>query len=262
MSAVKLCPQCLLRCAFLAAISLCSVGSAFAQAGDLATADLPGRSGAGVAPVDHPPASQPAPAEQPAKKVGYSGLRLRQNPEGVVASGVQPGPLGGDGFKSPSIWRGDLIVSINGQSLDAAGYRRVLKSLTAGDTLRVLYRRGASADPYSAVPQGDLSGEERSIEIILDDAAKWSGTIGQGVSPGHVIAPTQSGEFEDFILNKAQQLGLRTAPGGVDALLAHLSSVQQSLLAPNSLPAVVQAFQRPLSLDRVEVGPGVTDGDR
>jgi hypothetical protein len=38
----------------------------------------------------------------------------------------------------------------------------------------------------------------------------------------------------------------------VDALLANLSSLQQKILAPDSLPAVVRAFQRPLSLDRVE----------
>ena len=165
---------------------------------------------------------------------------------------VQPGPFAGDGFKSSSIWRGDLLVSMNDQSLDAAGYTQLLKSLAAGSKLRVVYRRGSGTDPYAAVPHGDPEGEKRTVEIVLDDAAKWTGTIGQGLPARRVIPPTQSGEFEDLILTKAQELGLRSAPGGVDALLENLSLLQQRILAPDSLPAVVQAFQRPLSLDRVE----------
>jgi hypothetical protein len=241
--ATKLCPESLLQSVFLLTIALGGVGSAFSQTGDPSIAD-PSR-----ADVDK---SQPAPVAESAKKAGYSGLRLRQNPEGVVVVEVQPGPFAGDGFKSSSIWRGDLIVSINGQSLDAAGYTQLLKSLAAGTTLRVVYRRASSADPHSAVPHGDPNGEERAIEIVLDDAAKWSGTLGHGLAPGHVIPPAQPGEFEDLILTKAQELGLRSAVGGVDALLANLSELQQKILALNSLPPVVQAFQRPLSLDRVE----------
>jgi len=166
--------------------------------------------------------------------------------------GVQPGPFSGDGFKSSSIWRGDLIVSMNGQSLDVGGYLQLLRSLAAGDALRVVYRRGENADPYAAVPRGDPKGEERSVEILLDDAAKWRGTIGQGRPPGRAISSAQSGEFEDLILTRAEEFGLRSAPGTLDALLAHQSSLQRRLLDPNSLPAVVQALERPLSLDRVE----------
>jgi hypothetical protein len=204
--------------------------------------------------IERPVTPQAEPARPSGVKPGFSGLGLRQNPEGAVVVRVQPGPFSGDGFKSPSIWRGDLIVSMNGQSLDAAGYAELLKSLAAGDALRVVYRRGSSADPYSAVPHGDPNGEERTIEIVLDDSEKWSGTIGQGLAPGHVIPPAPAGEFEDLVLARAEELGLRGAPGGVDALLASLSEAQQKLLAPNSLPAVVQALQRPLSLDRVEAG--------
>ena len=236
----------------LLAISLGGIGSAFAQPADPHTSDSSGQLEADAPRAVRLVAPEPAPAGESARRPGYSGFGLRQNPEGAVVVGVQPGPFAGDGFKSPSIWRGDLIVSMNGQSLDVAGYTELLKSLAVGDTLRVVYRRGSSADPYSAVPHGDPDGEERTIEIVLDDATKWSGTIGQGLPPGHVIPSAQSGAFEDLILTKAQELGLRSAPGGVDALLANLYSLQQKILVPNSLPAVVQAFQRPLSLDRVE----------
>ena len=122
----------------------------------------------------------PAAAPVPIRKRGYAGLALRQNPEGVVVVAIQPGPFGGDGFKSPSIWRGDLIVSMNGQSLDAVGYYQLLRSTAAGDTVQLIYRRAANADPYAGVPRGDPDGEERSVEIVLDDLARWTGTLGQG----------------------------------------------------------------------------------
>ena len=222
------------------------------HAADPITAGRPSRIAADATRSEQPSAPEHVLTEQPVRRAGYSGLRLRENPEGVVVSGVLPGPLAGDGFQSASIWRGDLIVSINGQALDVAGYRKLLSSLAAGDTLRVVYRRSSNSDPHSALPRGDPGGEEHSIEIVLDDAARWSGTIGQGLSPGHVIGPAKPGEFEDFLLANAEELGLRSAPGGLDPLLAYLSGLQQSLLARNSLPAVVQALQRPLSLDHVE----------
>jgi len=202
--------------------------------------------------VQSPAAPEALPSGRFGKKAAYAGLALRQNVEGVVVAAVQPGPLGGDGFKSASIWRGDLIVSLNGQSLDLAGYIRFMQSLAGGDTLRVVYRRGSNADPYSAVPRGDPDGEERSVEIVLDDAALWRGTIGQGLPAGRLMPPAPPGEFEDLILGKAEELGLWAADGTGAALLPYLASLQERILDPNSLPAVVRALERPLSLDRVE----------
>jgi hypothetical protein len=140
---------------------------------------------------------------------------------------------------------------MNGQSLDAAGYARLVRSLLPGDTLRVVYRRSRNADPEAAVPRGDPSGEERSVEVVLDDAARWRGTLGQGLGPGRVIAPAGAGEFEDLVLRKAEELGLRGSNGGVDALVGRLA-LSRGRLDSNSLPAVVHGLERPLSLDRVE----------
>ena len=222
-----------------------------AQPGELTADARRPIEGYGLRPY-RPATREPPPSEQPAGKAAYAGLGLRQNPEGVVVAGVQPGPFGGDGSKSASIWRGDLIVSMNGQSLDLAGYTRLVRSLAAGETLRIVYRRGANADPYSAIPQGDPNGEERSVAVVLDDAANWRGTLGRGLGSGRVIPPAQAAEFEELILSKAEELGLRSPPGTLDALLAYLASLQQRLLDPNSVPAVVHALERPLSLDRVE----------
>ena len=236
---------------FVAAALLGSAGLAWAQAGDPRGADSRRTiEGYGLRPFR--PAPEPPPSERPAGKAAYAGLGLRQNPEGVVVVGVQPGPFGGDGSRSPSIWRGDLIVSINGQSLDLAGYDRLLRSLAPGDTLQVVYRRGPTADPDAAIPRGDPEGEERSVAVVLDDAAKWRGTLGAGLAAGRSIPSAQAGELEDLILAKAQALGLRVAPAALDTLQAYLATLQRRLLDPNSLPAVVHALERPLSLDRVE----------
>jgi hypothetical protein len=241
-----------LRALIFVAAAIGCVGLACAQAGDPAAID-PRRpvEGYGLRPY-RPAAPEPALPEQPARRAAYAGLGLRQNPEGVVVVGVQPGPFGGDGSKSPSIWRGDLVVSMNGQSLDLAGYNRLVRSLAPGDTLRVVYRRAPNADPDAAVPRGDPNGEEHSVEVVLDDAANWTGTLGRGLGSGRVIAPAQAGELEDLVLSRAEELGLRSPPATLNALLAYLASLQQRLLDPNSVPAVVHTLERPLSLDRVE----------
>jgi hypothetical protein len=66
------------------------------------------------------------------------------------------------------------------------------------------------------------------------------------------VPAAENGQFEDVILAKAAQLGFRSGPDGTDSLLRYFETVQHGLLDPNSLPAVVQALQRPLSIDRVE----------
>jgi hypothetical protein len=227
----------------LAALASPSAADAPAQDGAPQTAQ-PDRTGRG------PPSAVPAP--QPVKRTTYAGLRLRQNPEGVVVIGVTRGPLDGDGFQSPSVWRGDLIESVNGQTLDAEGYRALLKGLAPGDTVRISYRRSAAPDAFAAIPKGDPEGELRSVEIVLDDAGSWTGPIGLGLPAGRAIAAPAQGELEDVLLSEANAVGLRAAPGGLEALLAHLASVQRTLLGPGTLPAVAQALERPLALDAVE----------
>ena len=217
-----------------------------------APAAEPGTAAESDAPHSDRSAETPRASERLVGRTAYAGLALRQNPEGVVVVGVQPGPFGGDGVRSPSIWRGDLIVSMNGQSLDVGGYIGWLRTLAPGDALRVVYRRAVQADPLAAVPRGDRGGEERSVEVVLDDAAKWRGTLGRGLGARKALAPAQAGEFEALLLAKAERLGLREPPAALDAQLAYLATLQRALLDPNSVPAVVHALERPLSLDRTE----------
>lgn len=183
----------------------------------------------------------------------FSGIRLRQNPEGVVIGSVQPGPFGGDGYKSPSVWRGDFVVSINDKPADPAGFPALMKSLKPGDDLKIVYRRSAKADPYAAVPTGDPAGVENSVTVKLENALEWMGTLGEGLG-ARTIADVTDGEFEKQLLTAADDLAIRKEPGGVDAQLAYFAKVQDSMIDPNSVAAVVQAFRRPLSLDAVEAG--------
>jgi hypothetical protein len=223
------------RCVAFALLTLCATAAAHAQ---------PAAAPAQGPAAPHATSASPAPA--------YLGLRLRQSAAGVVVVGVQPGPLGGDGFTSPSIWRGDLVVAMNDAALDAAGYAQLVRSLAAGDRLRIAYRRSRNPDPYAALPAGDPDGEARAVEVVLDDAQRWTGSIGRVLTAGRALAPAMPGDLEAAILDHAGQLSLREPPAGLDAQLAALAALQQRLLDPNALAPAVHALERPLALDRVE----------
>lgn len=228
-----------LRCCLLAALILSGAAAARPQPAD----------GTRVpAEADSTGAAPAASVRKPA----YAGLRLRQSPEGVVVVGVQPGPLAGDGFKSATIWRGDLIAAMNDIASDAAGYMRLIRSLTAGDMLRITYRRSRSPDPFAGLPVGDPEGEARTVDIVLDDADRWTGSIGRGLTAGRAFEPAAAGDLEAPIMTRARALAPADAPDGVDGLVASLAALQRRLLDPNALPLAVQALERPLSLDRVE----------
>jgi len=178
----------------------------------------------------------PPTANRPSRKEGYAGLRLTQSPRGVVVARVLPGPVAGTGDISTTIGPGDLIVSMNGRSLDVAGYVALVRSLAPGETLQIAYR------PKSG-------GDVRTIDVVLDDRARWSGTIGDGLAPGRVVPRPEPGDTEALLLAESDALDLRH---GLDALLAALNTKQDALLAPDTPALVVQALRRPLSFDRAE----------
>ena len=199
----------------------------------------------------HPPDQPPAPvatadlsaspppsptAGHPSRKEGYAGLRLTQSPRGVVVARVLPGPLAGASDTSTTIGQGDLIVSMNGKTLDVAGYVALVRSLVPGDKLQIAYRRKSG-------------GEVHTIDVVLDDRARWSGTVGDGLAPGRIIPSLEPGDAEALLLANSDTLCLRR---GLDTLLEALSAKQDSLLAPDTPAVVIQALRRPLSLDRVE----------
>lgn len=187
----------------------------------------------------------------PAFGQAYSGITVRDNPEGLVVAWVRPGPCNGTGEKSDSVWRHDLIVSVNGQPLDADGFKTLMDSASPGDQIDIVVRRADQVDMNRAVPKGDPGGRELRFTITLADPDDWTGTIGRGLI-GRVIPPAEIGAFEEELLALAAETGILEADGGLNALMASLHRVQQQNLDPNSLSAVVQSFQRPLSVDAVE----------
>lgn len=191
-----------------------------------------------------------------ASETPYAGLSLRDNPEGCVVSRVYAGPLAGDGFKSASLWRGDLIVSVDGRKVDAAGFGALVATHEPGDVLTIVYRRRADAEKHlgDAVPSGDPAGEERTVKLVLESKRDWTGTIGLPPRAGLHLAEAAEGRFEARILAEAEKAGIRAASDGVDALLAHIRRTQDHVLDANSSPLVVNALRRPLSLDALEGG--------
>jgi hypothetical protein len=166
-------------------------------------------------PVPQPipqPVSQPAPtpATEPApqREAGYAGLELRDTSVGAVVSAVQPGPLGGDGIRSATLWRGDLIVSVNGQPASASGWQQLVAALPPGSQVTVVYRRSRTPDPAAAVPVPDAAGDLLSTTFSLDAASRWRGTFGGPRRSSAANPEAQEGEFEREIMGPA-----RTRPG-------------------------------------------------
>jgi hypothetical protein len=201
-----------------------------------------------------PAFAQPADfASQP-----YLGLTVRDGPHGPVVGWVYPGPLGGTGFASESgLQRGDNLVSVNGQAVDAAGFPNLITALRPGDPITIVARRSPQADPQAAVPVGGPRGDEFTVTVTIDTQDNWAGTIKRGLRPGArpgtLDGEPAEGEFEAQILAKAVEAGIRSAPGGPDALLPYLANIQESQPDWHTLPSVAAALRRPLSLDAVDV---------
>ena len=190
--------------------------------------------------------------DRPWDEQPFLGLSVRDTDDGLVVGWVYPGPLGGSGFDSASgVKRGDNLVSINGQTVDAGGFKDLVSSLAVGDEVSLVLRRSADANPDASVPKGGQGGEPFTVTVALGSRDQWSGTIRRGLG-NRTIPDPGKGEFEAMILDRARQVGILDADGGVAKLLDYLIGIQNDNLDPNALPAVVNAFRRPLSVDAVE----------
>ncbi|MBK7404077.1 MAG: hypothetical protein IPJ41_05465 [Phycisphaerales bacterium] len=212
-------------------------------------------------------AAEPPSAVVRAAGEPYVGITLRDTADGVVVGWVYPGPAGGDGFNSSlGLRRGDNLDAVylgGAVSPDqrrpiasAQAFTEFVASLHPGETLSIEARRSPESDPDAAVPKGGPGGDVTIYSITVADRDKWTGTVGRGLGSRTIAAPRE-GEFEAQILSLAGEVGVCTPPGGLDALLPYFARVQDQSLDPNSLPCVVQAFRRPLSVDAVEADVAV-----
>lgn len=205
-------------------------------------------------------AAPPGPDVRPFEEQPYLGLSVRDGPGGSLVVGwVLPGPLGGEGARSQGgLQRDDNIVALDGEARTADGFRAYLRTRRPGDRVRIAWRRSPAANPARAVPAGGEGGEVQELAVVLEARSAWAGTLARGLAPGRTAPVAAEGAHEALVLEAAAALGARAGEeglgGGLDALLARLAAVQQDALDTNSLPAVLQAFARPLSLDAVEAG--------
>lgn len=202
----------------------------------------------------------PGPDARPFEQQPYLGLSVRDGPGGSLVVGwVLPGPLGGEGGTSASgLQRDDNVVALDAEARTAEGFRAYLRTRAPGDSVKLAWRRAPGASPEKAVPTGGEGGEVRELEVRLAARSAWAGTLARGLAAGRSAPVPAAGAHEALVLEVAEALGVRSGEeglgGGLDALLARLAAVQQDALDTNSLPAVLQAFARPLALDGVEQG--------
>ncbi|USO00294.1 MAG: hypothetical protein H6810_06455 [Phycisphaeraceae bacterium] len=190
--------------------------------------------------------------DRPWDQQAYLGLGVRDTDDGLVVGWIYPGPLGGTAFTSAvGVQRGDNLDSLNGQAVDAEGFGEAIEALSPGDEVTMVFRRSPQADMNASVPKGGAGGEPFTIRVALSNKDHWSGTITRGLG-GRTIDDPQEGEFEAAILERAEKVGIVGPNDGVRALIDNLVGVQEDNLDPNALPAVVQTFRRPLSIDAVE----------
>jgi hypothetical protein len=194
----------------------------------------------------------PTAAGQDLRAQAYLGLSVRDTGDGPVVGWIFPGPLGGQSSTSASgIRRGDNLVSVNGQAVDAAGFNAAVGALRPGDAVTLVLRRSPHADPNAAVPTGGPGGDEFTVTATLGSRHEWTGTVGRGAGD-RVFPDPPEGAFEAMILAGAGEHGVLDAEGGLNALRANLRAVQEAGMDPNALDAVVNVFRRPLSIDAQE----------
>ncbi len=185
---------------------------------------------------------------------GYIGLTLRDLPEGqgAIVSWILPGPLSGEGLVSPSFARPDLIVSVNGEPVDAASFERLVRATAPGSSLtiasRAARRRGA------AIPAVlDHDDEIRTTTVTVVDREPWQGSIGRTrrsdvsfrLAPSALLDPDAA----------ATPLGQAVA----ESALADAIATSRALLAkvpidtPDAfeLSAVLAAFANPFHLPEI-----------
>ncbi|MCG3122363.1 MAG: hypothetical protein GIKADHBN_00750 [Phycisphaerales bacterium] len=155
-------------------------------------------------------------------------------------------------MRSATLWRGDLIVSVNGQPASASGWQQLVAALPPGSQVTVTYRRSKTPDPAAAVPVPDAAGDLLSTTFSLDAASRWSGTFGGPRRSNAANPEAEEGEFEREIMTRLERVQATAADGGPAALIAALAQLQQQSPDTSELPSIVNAFRRPLSLDAVE----------
>jgi len=126
--------------------------------------------------------AQDTAADKPLSEQGYIGLALRDIPDGhTVVSWLFPGPLNGQALSAPSVdlARPDVIVSVNGEAMNAEQFKEFIRWSAPGTQIVIEYRRANNRG--GGIPDAiDAEDEVQRLEVRLESREEWTGTMQRG----------------------------------------------------------------------------------
>jgi hypothetical protein len=188
---------------------------------------------------------------------GYVGIALRdtQGEDGPVVSWIRPGPLQGEGKRSPFADRGDILLSANGQQVTSESFKELIDSLEAGDPVKLIVRRTGGNVEASVAQVGPGTSVE-TIDIALGHRSEWTGPVyaDTPARPAAVEPATDQPAADSVTAFLNAELDAHEIRAPVDQLRALFAETVTQRGGYNMLSRVRNAFLQPTSLPQVADG--------
>lgn len=192
---------------------------------------------------------------RPFTEQGYCGLALTDIVSGhTVVSWLYPGPLGGSGLQAAvDLARPDLIVSVDGETMNAEQFRDYVRAKSPGETIEIRYRRAKRRS--GTIPRApDHEEAVRTISVKLEARDTWTGTAGR---PRRTVDDVTLPE--DALLDPADPNNILGAAVAEHGLGDSLRVLRQAFLDrwardtdPHSLSLVKLGFEHPFRLPEIQ----------
>ncbi|MFM7133478.1 MAG: hypothetical protein ACKO0W_04085 [Planctomycetota bacterium] len=170
----------------------------------------------------------------------YLGLQAVDHADGLLVMRVLPGPLEGEIFSSPTISRGDFLVSIDGEPATQESLAAVARR-APGAEVRIAYREGAARSaPYRLDPNGPL----HEVVVAVEPQDDWRGTHGSADLPPLVALPLAGDVPRDDFARGLAALG-PAARARADAIAAALAKLPERDRDPTTPPLLRAMFAAP-----------------
>ena len=198
----------------------------------------------------------PDESAKPLAEQGYLGLSLRDIPGGhTVVSWIFPGPMHGEGINPGSldIGRPDLIVAVDGRTMNAGEFTDYIRDRRPGESVEIEYRRSNARG--GTIPDAvNHEDEVHTLEVVLGSRDEWMGTIGR--ARGHETTITFSEPMTLDPFDAGNVLGRGVTEHDLAAPLRTLIGVFAEWQEENddfhSLSRVRAAFENPFCLPELQ----------